>query len=423
MKRKRFNLVLTFFFLFFIFVLTPFFTAQTEFNLTYDSNGNLIQGFDKYYEYNNFNQLKRVRENNANGNIISEFFYDHEGNRLKKVEPLINTTAYYVGKNFVRIVNSSGTFDEVYYYDEEDLIARKSLNKTNFYHPDHLGSTSLVTNESGIVVEETSYLPYGEIIEGGESRYLYTGKEKDTSTDLYYYGSRYYDPYFKHFIQPDLIIPDLYNPQDLNRYAYARNNPYKYTDPSGNYISPLDIVDYISLAHSVYLLYNDPSLSNFGFFGLDVVSAAVPIIGGAGAGAKIGKYSGKIDDLSSLATFFNRVDRVEDISSSLNKGKNSVDIFKRDAQFRNKIKFLGERGKKTIEVKSFEEAGALLKASFPEAVEQVGKSKPNTYRIDLIDPNTGLVAGHSPTNPHAFDSHINILDVNKDSKTIIIKGR
>ncbi|MBI3334564.1 RHS repeat-associated core domain-containing protein, partial [Candidatus Pacearchaeota archaeon] len=80
------------------------------------------------------------------------------------------------------------------------------------------------------------YEPFGEIYSGNESsRYLYTGQELDQDTDLYYYGARYYDPSIPLFIQPDPLIQDIYTPADLNRYAYVRNNPYKYTDPSGNF--------------------------------------------------------------------------------------------------------------------------------------------------------------------------------------------
>ncbi|MEK6860705.1 MAG: RHS repeat-associated core domain-containing protein, partial [Nanoarchaeota archaeon] len=116
----------------------------------------------------------------------------------------------------------------------DTLVGRKDPDgKKFFYHPDHLGSTDLVTDESGNVVEESTYEPYGEIIDGGDSRFLYTAKELDKGTGLYYYGARYYDPLFMHFIQCELIKPDIYNPQALNCYAYALNNPYKYVDPEG----------------------------------------------------------------------------------------------------------------------------------------------------------------------------------------------
>jgi RHS repeat-associated protein len=51
---------------------------------------------------------------------------------------------------------------------------------------------------------------------------------------LMFYNARWMDPYLNHFTQPDSIVPDPYNPQDWNRYSYARNNPVRYTDPTGH---------------------------------------------------------------------------------------------------------------------------------------------------------------------------------------------
>jgi len=61
------------------------------------------------------------------------------------------------------------------------------------------------------------------------TQYSYTG-----DFGLMFYNARWYDPYITQFSQPDTIIPDLNNPQDWNRYSYARNNPIKYVDPSGH---------------------------------------------------------------------------------------------------------------------------------------------------------------------------------------------
>jgi len=211
-----------------------------EISLSYDANGNLIQDDGLYYEYNSFNNLIKVREDNSNGRVIAEYFYDDTGNRVKKIEypsggGQIKT--YYVNSNFVRVVDSSGTHDTIYYYDDTNLVGRKDPDGSKyFYHPDHLGSTNIVTDQYGSTVEETEYTPFGETIQGGESRYLFTGQEKDKETDLMYYGARYYSPYFKRFTQPDTIISDIYDPQSLNRYSYVRNNPLKYTDPSGHFV-------------------------------------------------------------------------------------------------------------------------------------------------------------------------------------------
>ena len=51
---------------------------------------------------------------------------------------------------------------------------------------------------------------------------------------LMFYNARWYDPYLNHMTQPDTIVPDPYNSQDYDRYAYVRNNPLRYTDPSGH---------------------------------------------------------------------------------------------------------------------------------------------------------------------------------------------
>ena len=49
-----------------------------------------------------------------------------------------------------------------------------------------------------------------------------------------YYGARYYAAKIGRFVQPDSMLPDIYDVQQLNRYVYVKNNPLKYTDPSGN---------------------------------------------------------------------------------------------------------------------------------------------------------------------------------------------
>ena len=216
-------------------VLMPVALAtQTNIALTYDANGNLLTNGDKRYVYDGFNRLAEVFINNT---IKEKYWYDPDGNRLLKVEfhsDGSNTTTFYIDNSFVRIMNASGTYDEVYYYDEYDLIAKEDAEGKKFYHPDHLGSTTLVTNEAGEVVEETVYDPYGAVQEGGNERHDYEGKETDFS-GLQYFGARYYDPGKpKRWTQPDSLLPDVYDPQQLNRYSFERNNPYKHEDEKGN---------------------------------------------------------------------------------------------------------------------------------------------------------------------------------------------
>jgi len=84
--------------------------------------------------------------------------------------------------------------EAVYVYDPTGRIARKVDSLTDYYHTDPLGSTRLITDESGNVVTEVTYKPFGESTVTGEEKFhLHTGKEMD-STGLYYYGARYYNP-------------------------------------------------------------------------------------------------------------------------------------------------------------------------------------------------------------------------------------
>jgi RHS repeat-associated protein len=129
-----------------------------------------------------------------------------------------------------------------YYKANNELIAKKEIKNgigtITYHHNDHLGSASMVTSTNGVKVEETKYLPYGEVRSGGNEnltgRYTYTGQESDGETGLMYYGARYYSAEIGRFVQPDSMLPDIYDPQEINRYGYVKNNPLKYTDPTGN---------------------------------------------------------------------------------------------------------------------------------------------------------------------------------------------
>jgi RHS repeat-associated protein len=128
---------------------------------------------------------------------------------------------------------------KTYYYAGSQLIALRVLTQTGntlyYLHSDHLGSTSLTTDSSGNVTARQNYYPYGAIRSGGgmPTDVGYTGQRLD-ATGLMHYGARYYSSYLNRWIQPDTIVPDLNNPQSLNRYSYVRNNPVKYTDPTGH---------------------------------------------------------------------------------------------------------------------------------------------------------------------------------------------
>jgi RHS repeat-associated protein len=103
-----------------------------------------------------------------------------------------------------------------------------------YYHTDALGSPAAVTDANRNVIERTQYAPYGDTI----NRPLhdgpgYTGHETDAATGLVYAQQRYYDPVLGRFLSVDPAIADANAGGNFNRYKYADNNPYKFTDPDG----------------------------------------------------------------------------------------------------------------------------------------------------------------------------------------------
>lgn len=109
-----------------------------------------------------------------------------------------------------------------------------------FFANDHLGSPTIVTNQNGQIVEENDYDDYGKIINQNTegSDYKFIGKELDAETDLQYFGARYYNSLVGKFVSIDPLILEnaeifLADPQQLNSYAYGRDNPIRFLDPTG----------------------------------------------------------------------------------------------------------------------------------------------------------------------------------------------
>jgi RHS repeat-associated protein len=110
-------------------------------------------------------------------------------------------------------------------------------NLRYFYHSDHLGSTSYITNAKGDITQFIAYMPFGEeFVEqhtDWDSPYKFNAKELDAETGLYYYGARYYDPKTSVWLGADALAEK--HPFQTP-FVYCSNNPVVYLDPDGNEI-------------------------------------------------------------------------------------------------------------------------------------------------------------------------------------------
>ena len=104
-----------------------------------------------------------------------------------------------------------------------------------YYHPDHLGSSSYITNLDGEVAQHIEYVPFGEVFieernNTWNTPYLFNAKEFDEETGMYYYGARYYEPRLSLWMSCDPLQEK--NP-NMCSYVYCINNPTRYIDPTG----------------------------------------------------------------------------------------------------------------------------------------------------------------------------------------------
>ncbi len=164
------------------------------------------------YDVNNL----RIWEKNRHGQI-THYVFDHKGNRIERHTD--EKSEYYIFRNLHHIAKR---------------VVDHSTNteKTYFYGTDHLGSTVLMTDEDGNEVFSAETTPFGDSVsESGAmadtENLMYTGKDLDEDTGLYYFNARWYDPTVGRFISED---PARFG---ANWYRYAASNPLKYFDPTG----------------------------------------------------------------------------------------------------------------------------------------------------------------------------------------------
>ncbi|MCP3942905.1 MAG: hypothetical protein GY710_15655 [Desulfobacteraceae bacterium] len=234
---------------------------------SYDTNGNLLSGPDfsnlsqtgtRTITYNSDNMPQNIDHTLDTTTTTVSFAYGGDQQRAKK-SVSNGATTFYINKYFQVKSKDTTTQFTNYIFAGNLRIAQIKGDTPYYFHKDHLGSSTVMSDAAGNKVETTKYLPYGgERSHTGTkvTDYKFTDQEKDESTGLYNYDARLYDPVTGLFIMTDTAIPNftdlengrVYDPQSLNRYTYCLNNPLKYIDPDGHqpshYEFDLNVINY-----------------------------------------------------------------------------------------------------------------------------------------------------------------------------------
>jgi RHS repeat-associated protein len=253
-------------------VLSGTLTDETdETTTTASSGGTTSESCAKKKTELTWNEENRLVQSNVGGEI-TKYLYDAGGERTVKqgnksetiyVDKFYQTQDTVTGEKYIvtkhifvgdtRIVSKLS-----HYYgsvDDNKDIAFEQHNQY-YYHADHLGSTTFVSDYQGKEYQHTEYAPYGESWVDEESdqmgyiKYLYTSKELDSETGFYYFGARYLDPQVSRWMSADPAMNGylntksgeggIYNSINLSMYNYAGNNPLSYIDPNGLIIQEIN---------------------------------------------------------------------------------------------------------------------------------------------------------------------------------------
>ncbi|CAC9640383.1 RHS repeat-associated core domain-containing protein [bacterium endosymbiont of Bathymodiolus sp. 5 South] len=211
----------------------------------FDANGNLLTlnniGTLHWHYNNTLNQLTTADKNNT----VEYYIYDYQGNRVRTVvesNHQAQSQRDYLPSLDISI-NQAKQQDNTLHIGTHILSENSKDNAKNFRQTryqliSHLQSNTLELNDKDQTLSYEHYYPYGSttLIAGKDKtqvqqkRYRYTGKERDDSSGLCYYGARYLTPWLSRWISPDSVGAA----DGLNLYVYVGNNPLKYVDPTGH---------------------------------------------------------------------------------------------------------------------------------------------------------------------------------------------
>lgn len=212
---------------------------------TYDADGVQIRAERDgkevtLYGYDEESRLLQVT--NSLGQI-TRYTYDGDGKRVRMEDPSGTTLFIYDGNEVLAEVDVTGTLQAAYTRTGSgQIISQWQKGETYWYHQDGLGSTILVTDESGRTRNRYEYDEYGNLLAGTVeeivNRYTYTGQAWDSAAGLYYYKARYYNPMVGRFLTQDSYKGSAWQPWTQNLYVYVSNNPVNLVDPTGHSACP-----------------------------------------------------------------------------------------------------------------------------------------------------------------------------------------
>jgi RHS repeat-associated protein len=223
--------------------------GSAGYDYTFDANGNTLdETTSRHFAWNHADQLSAfaIHVAGAEPSIHAQYLYDAAGERVKKLVRhqggQVEVTHYLGHLEHHRWTGTPASENNhVHVMDDRQRIALVRIGPASpgdrgpavqFHLADHLGSSTVVVDDSGSVTNREEYTPYGETGFGSfaRKRYRFTGEERDEESGLSYHGTRYYAPWNGRWLTCDPV-----GPTDLpNAYVYGRNCPHRLTDPGGS---------------------------------------------------------------------------------------------------------------------------------------------------------------------------------------------
>jgi RHS repeat-associated protein len=266
-----------------------------SFTYTYDNNGNLATKTNKAnptevttYHWDAQDQLIQIDRPNS---TTVTYKYDGLGRRIEKNVVGTLTRYVYDGEDILLEYDGpANTFVARYSHGDQvdqPLVLQKAGQGFFYYHSNHQGSITHLTDSSGTVANSYVYDSYGRRLAVAESviqSYSYTGREFDVESGLYFYRARYHDATTGRFLSED---PFGFAGQDPNLYRYVGNNPINFNDPSGKY------------AIAICRFVCPPALEALRQLGREVLNAAAKAAAAALASQAAGDAANDAQDESS----------------------------------------------------------------------------------------------------------------------------